>query len=90
MAELPKNADIYGFAFGSELSDIDMDMVQDKLKERSVIIDDVIFSAWRDIKSDCVWIVASNRYLDDNEIKDTIDVCVENEIEDEFCLCEYQ
>jgi hypothetical protein len=86
MTELPKNVDIYGFAFGSELSNIDMYMVQDKLKERSVIIEDVIFSAWIDKNSDCVWIIAASRYLDDNEIKDTIDVCVENGIEDEFCL----
>ena len=86
MANLPKDADIYGFAFADELSDIDMIEVQDRLAERSVILEDVTFSAWKDEKSKCVWIVAASRYLDDDEIRDTIDVCVENGIEDEFCL----
>jgi len=89
MVELPLNVLIYGFAFVDKLSELNLDEIHHNLSRKNVLVEKVIFSAWDDDRDSCTWVVAADRYLEDNEIKDTVDFIIDNEIEDEFLLLEY-
>lgn len=88
MSKLPENVLIYGFAFGESFQDIDMEEVHWNLEDRATIIEDVIFSTC--VEYDCTWIIAADRYLTEEEVKDTIAFMLDNQIEEEFCLIEFK
>ena len=89
MAELPNNAMIYGFSFIDDLSEIDMNEIHENLIKREVLPSNVIFSTWDDKDTPCTWLVASNRYLVEFEVRDVIDFIQDNNIEDEYLLIEF-
>ncbi len=89
MAELPDDAMIFGFSFIDEFSEIDMKEIHENLLDRGVLPDRVIFSTWDDFESDCTWVVACDRYLEEQEVSDVISFVIENNIEEEYCLINF-
>jgi len=89
MAELPDNATIYGFSFIDEFSEIDMSELHEALLDKGIPLDQVIFSTWDDYESDCTWVVAGDRYLEEQEVADVISFVIENNIEEEYCLINF-
>lgn len=89
MAEIPLNVTIYGFAFTDDLSETDMKEInQNLLKKGLKDLKDVIFSVYDD--KDCTWIVAADRYLSEDEVRDTVDYIIDNNIEDIFILIDFR
>lgn len=89
MAEIPLNATIYGFAFTDDLSETDMKEInQNLLKKGLKDLKDVVFSVYDD--KDCTWIVAADRYLSEDEVRDTVDYIIDNNIEDIFILIDFR
>ena len=89
MAELPLDVIIYGFSFIDVLSEIDMSEIHETLLDKGIPLYDVIFSTWDDHDSSCTWVMASNRYMNDDEVKNTIEFIIENNIEEEYCLINF-
>ena len=90
MAELPLNITIYGFGFADTLSKIDVNHMNEILLKKGLVsLEGVIFSPYSDVKSDCVWVVASDRHMTEEEVKDTVDFIIDNNIEDVYILVEY-
>lgn len=86
MPDIPEDVIVYGFAFAPELTDFDMNDLELSLEFRGVPLDNVVFSAWKDDVSDCVWILAANKYVDDDGIKNSIEYIIENNVDEEYCL----
>lgn len=86
LTELPDNVFIYGFAFTEDLSGMDMKEIYNQLELRFTPLENVVFSVWDDFASDCTWLVAANRYLDESEVSDVINFIIENALEDAYCL----
>jgi hypothetical protein len=90
MAELPLDVTIYGFGFADTLCNIDVNRMNNALLDKGLIsLEDVIFSPYTDEKSDCVWVVASDREMTEQEVKDTVDFIIDNDIEDIYILIDY-
>ena len=77
LTELPDNVFIYGFAFTEDLSGMDMKEIYNQLELRFTPLENVVFSVWDDFASDCTWLVAANRYLDESEVSDVINFIIE-------------
>lgn len=90
MLELPRDFTLYGFTFSPELLKADMNEIRKGLIDKGISLKDVIFSAWIDDESDCTWLIAASKYLDDNEIKNIIDFIIENNVEKEYCLVDFR
>lgn len=86
MPEIPDDVIVYGFAFAPELTDFDMKELEFSLECRNIAPECVVFSAWSDAVSDCVWILAANKYVDDDGIKNSIEYIIENNVDEEYCL----
>jgi len=89
MIELPDDLTIHGFSFAADLSKIKMGEMHDNLSNRNVKWSDVILSAWEDIDSDCTWVIAADRYLDEKEVKNVIEYILENSVEEEYLLTSF-
>jgi hypothetical protein len=63
-----------------------MKEIYDGLESRFTPLEEVVFSVWDDLASDCTWLVAANRYLDESEACDVINFIIENNLEEEYCL----
>jgi len=85
-AELPNDVIVYGFAFTDSMSDTDMDELHESLMAKGHLLENVVFSTFDDDKDRCTWIVAANKYLKDDDVRDVVDFIVDNEIEDEYLL----
>lgn len=80
---------IYGFSFANDLSQIKMNEMHSSLSLRGVAWINVVFSAWEDLDSDCIWVVAANKYLKDNDIRFVIENILENNLEEEYLLTSF-
>jgi hypothetical protein len=87
--ELPDNSSIYGFAFTDDLSNMDMSEIHESLYYMGRSSEEVVFSVCDDIRSECTWIVAANRYLIEDEVADVIDFIIDNNLSEEYCLINY-
>lgn len=89
-SELPLDVTIYGFGFADILSNINVKEMNNALLDKGLIsLEGIIFSPYHDIKSDCTWVVAADRYMTEDEVKETIDFIIDNNIEDVYILMEY-
>ena len=86
MEKYPDDANIWGFTFTDKIEDLRIDDIHETLFDRDVNLKDVIFSSWFSDVDDCIWIVAADRFLNENEIKDTIDYIIENQLENKFFI----
>ena len=89
MSKIPEDVIIYGFSFADDLSQIKMDEIHSSLSIKNIAWSNVVLSAWDDLDSDCTWVIAANRYLDDNEIRNIIEFFLENNVEEEYLLTSF-
>jgi hypothetical protein len=86
MVFLPDDCMIYGITFTDVLSELNMDEINNVLLKRGAVLSDVIFSVWKSYEDDCIWLIAADRYLSEDEIADTISFIGENEFYYEYSL----
>lgn len=84
MGNYPDDTIIWGFTFVDELKDLNMNDIHEVLMDREAKLEDVIFSAWKSFADDCIWVVASDKYLEDIEVRDVVDFLIENDLENNF------
>ena len=89
MAELPDNVMIYGFAFIDELSELDIDEIHENLMAKGHVVSDVIFSTWDDADSNCTWVIAADRYMEEDEVEAALNFITENDLQQEYCLMDF-
>lgn len=83
------NRMIYGFAFTSDLTMMNFKEINSSLIEKGADLNDVVFSTWDDVDSDCTWILAANEYIEDADVCNFINFVIENNLEDDFALIDY-
>ena len=83
---------VYGFAFATSFSDINMKKVYDKLLELyDEISEDMIMSIW-DEKVDgrfadrCCWLIVADKYLEGYQIREILDFIMDHRYEDYLVL----
>lgn len=86
MGKIPDNTVVWGFAFVKKFNNLNIRYFDDILYSRRADLKRIIYSTWDSEVDQCTWIVAAERYLDEDEVKETVDFIVENEFEDEFYL----
>lgn len=86
MSRIPDNTSVWGFAFIKRFNNIRIQYFDDILLSRKAELEKIVYSAWDSVADNCTWIVAAERFLEEDEVKDTIDFIVENGLEDQFYL----
>lgn len=80
------DADIWGFTHVDTPSMLHLSDVEQKLLKLGANLKEVVYSMYDSKEDRCVWVVAANRELSEDEVKDTILFLIENDIIDEFLL----
>ena len=49
----------------------------------------VIFSTWDDADSNCTWVIAAERYMEEDEVEAALNFITENDLQQEYCLMDF-
>ena len=84
-----KGNNIYGFAYATKLSDFDFDEINEKIGKRyDAPRLKIIISLCDDVggSDTCVWLVASDKYLEEDMVIEVINDIVDEDLQYEYLL----